>query len=361
MGKDYYATLGVDKRADEKDIKAAYRKLARKYHPDVNPGDAKAEATFKEISQAYEVLGDPEKRKLYDQYGSNWEQAQHFQGAGGEGGFNFNFGGQPGGGGFETIFEQFFGGGGGMAGADYAQRGQPARDIEKAVELTLEEIDSGTQRTLTYQAPDACKTCDGNGWVEARTSQRCEQCNGTGKVRGLLGMAQPCGECGGRGVTGLQSCPTCKGSGTLATTKKVEVKIPAGIMDGKKLRVPGKGVMGSSGRAGDLYVLIRERQHPTFRRSGDALETEVEVPYHLAALGGEVKVPTLRAHVAMKVPEGAQAGQLFRLGGQGIARMNGQRSDLHVKLKIVVPKRLSAEEKRLLEQIRALSKETAKP
>jgi len=360
MAKDYYATLGVARGADAKEIKSAYRKLARKYHPDVNPNDKAAEAKFKEISEAHEVLGDPEKRKLYDQWGSNWEAVQqaggnvNFGGGGGEG-FRYQTGGS--GGGFESIFEQFFsGGGGGFTDVGYepAPTGIPPKDIEKTVELTLEEIDSGTKRSLTYQAMDACKSCDGTGTISLRTSRECPNCGGTGRGKSMFGMASACPVCHGSGRTSLESCPTCKGTGTMPTAKKVEVTIPAGFPEGKKLRVPGRGVLGSGGKAGDLYVSIKELPHPLFRRVGENLEVDLEVPFTLAALGGEVSVPTLRSRVKMKIPEGSQGGQVFRLGGQGITKMSGSRGDLLARLKITVPKRPTAKQRALLEELAAL-------
>ena len=314
MAKDYYSTLGVSKRADEKEIRSAYRKLARKYHPDVNPNDKSAEAKFKEISQAYDVLGNPDKRKLYDQYGEHWEQAGQFQTAGGPAGaeFGFNEGG-GGGGGFESIFEQFFGGGGGFAGEprgginfeDLAAN-RP-RDVEKSIEVPLKEIDTGTKRILTYQTMDVQRTRDG--------------------------------------LT------------TVPTTKKVEVTIPAGIQDGKKLRVPGKGAAGANGKAGDLYVTVRWAKNSEFRPVEDQLEVDVPVPYTVAALGGEIRVPTLRSAVKMKIPGGTQSGQVFRLGGQGISRLNGSRGDLMARIKITVPKKLTDAQQELLEQLRALDEE----
>ncbi|AIE86848.1 DnaJ C-terminal domain-containing protein [Fimbriimonas ginsengisoli] len=311
MAKNYYDVLGVSKGAEEKDIKSAYRKLARKYHPDVNPNDKSAEAKFKEISEAYDVVGDPEKRKLYDQYGSNWEHAQNFGGAPGAGGDFEDAGGFHigGGGGFETIFEQFFGGrrGGGIDFQDL-ESSQP-RDVEKVVEIPLEEIDQGSKRTLTYQTMDAKRTPNGIS--------------------------------------------------TVPTTKKVEVKIPAGISDGKKLRVPGKGAAGANGKAGDLYVVIKWAEHPQFAPKGEQLEVEVPVNYATAALGGEIRVPTLRSSVTMKIPEGTQSGQVFRLGGQGIARLNGGRGDLMAKVKISVPKHPSLKERELLKQIAELDKVSA--
>lgn len=304
MAKDYYDILGVGRKADEKEIKTAYRRLARKYHPDVNPNDKSAEAKFKEVSEAYEVLSDPEKRKMYDQFGANWEQAQNFRGGFQNAGeADFNFGGT--GGDFGTIFEQFFSGFGGGRGTkinmEDLQTAQP-RDVEKIVEITLEEIDKGTRRTLTYQTADAVQTRDG-------------------------------------------------AISTIPSNKKVEVSIPAGITEGKKLRVPGKGASGIRGRAGDLYVTIKWAPHATFKPHGDNLEVEVPVSFTTAALGGEVKVPTLRgSSLSMKIPAGTQSGQTFRLANQGIARMGSSRSDLLVRVKITVPKTLTEEQKKLLKQ-----------
>jgi chaperone protein DnaJ len=352
MATDYYAVLGVKKNADPKEIKSAYRRLARKYHPDVNPNDATAEAKFKEVSEAYEVLSDPEKRRLYDRYGSQWEAAQHFTesaqggvGGGPEGGYEFHFGDF---GGFESIFGDLFSRGGSAKIA-----GIPPQDVEQVVELTLEEIDSGTKRHLTYQTLDACRSCKGTGTIHTKTSQKCRTCGGTG-VRNVLGISQPCPTCRGSGYASVERCPTCHGSGTLPTTKKVEVTIPAGISDGKKLRVPGKGVVGSNGRAGDLYVVIRELPHPRFRRSKDRLEVDVDVPYTVAALGGEVSVKTLRGSVKMRVPPGTQTGQIFRLDKQGIAKLSGGRGDLMARARITVPRNPSEAERRLLQQIREL-------
>jgi len=304
MAKDFYAILGVNRKVDEKELKAAYRKLARKYHPDVNPNDKAAEARFKEISEAYEVLGDPERRKLYDQYGEHWEHAGQFQGGVPGQDFEFHVGGPGGGGGFETIFEQFFGGGGGGRGARIQfqdlESASP-RDVEKSIEISLEEIDTGTKRTLTYQTMDAHRSREGIS--------------------------------------------------TVPNTKKVEVSIPAGIQDGKKLRVPGKGAAGANGKAGDLYVTVKWASHPKFRPIDGSLEVDVDVPFTTAALGGEIRVPTLRSAVKMKIPEGTQGGQVFRLGGQGISRLNGGRGDLMAKIRITVPKHPSDEQRALFRQL----------
>ncbi len=308
MAKDFYGILGVGSRADEKEIKSAYRKLARKYHPDVNPNDKTAEAKFKEMSEAYEVLNDPEKRKMYDQFGSNWDQTQHFGGNPGGQDVEFNFGG--GNGGFESIFEHIFTGFGNRGGGVRFEDLESAspKDVEKAVELPLEEIDSGTKRSLTYQTMDAVRTREGIS--------------------------------------------------TVPNTKKVEVKIPQGIQDGKKLRVPGKGAAGASGKSGDLYVNIRWAVHAMFKPVGDHLEVEVPVPFTTAALGGEIRVPTLRGAVKMKIPEGTQGGQTLRLAGQGIARMNGARGDLMAKIKITVPKKLNDAQRKLMQQLAELEAAT---
>jgi chaperone protein DnaJ len=353
MAADLYTVLGVPKDADPKQIKAAYRRLARKYHPDVNPNDKSAEARFKEVSAAYEVLGDPEKRKLYDRYGHNWEAVSQMGGQPGHG-----FGGSPfGHEGFGSLFEQIFGGmqgGFGGAAAEPRARVQPA-DVEQTVEVTLEEIDKGSQRTLSYQVQDACKSCDAAGHVRTRSQRPCPECGGTGRVRGMFGMAQGCQACQGTGVANLEPCPTCRGAGSIATTKKVEIKIPAGISDGKKLRVPGRGVTGQSGRAGDLYVVVREAPHPRFKRKGEDLETEVTIPYTTAALGGAVEVPTLRGTVEMRVPECTQSGQTFRLAGKGIAKMGGGHGHLLVRVKIGVPRSLTDRERKLLRELQQLA------
>ena len=305
---DYYKILGVPRGADEKEIKSAYRKLARKYHPDVNPGDKSAENRFKEVSEANEVLSDPEKRKFYDQFGDNWEAAQNghfnpgnpFQGNEAGDFQNINFGGM---GGFGTIFEQFFGGGqAGFRGHDF-EAGRP-KDVEREIELSLEDIDKGTTRTLTYQTMDA---------------QR---------LKGEIS--------------------------TIPTTKKVEVKIPPGIGDGKKLRVANKGHAGVNGRAGDLFVTVRWAKHDKIKVVGEHLEIDVPVSFVTAALGGEVKVPTLRNPITVKVPAGIQSGQTLRLAGQGISKLEGGRCDLMARIKITVPKNLTDAQKNLLEQFSKL-------
>lgn len=306
MPRDYYEVLGVQRSADAKEIKAAYRKLARKYHPDVNPNDAAAEAKFKEVSAAYEVLGDEDKKKLYDQFGHNWETmskmgaAEGPFGGGYEGGFE---------GGFESIFENLFGsmrgGRGSRINFEDVATAQP-RDVEQEVWVTLEEVDSGAKRSLTYQTLDAVMTRENS-------------------------------------------------VSTIPNTKKVEITIPAGIPNGKKLRVPERGASGVRGKPGDLFVLVRYKPHALFTPVDDKLETEVPVSYLTATLGGEIKVPTLRGSVTMKIPAGTQSGQVFRLGGQGLQKMGGGgRGDLMARIKITVPKELTRAQRDLLESLQKL-------
>lgn len=313
MAKDFYSLLGVGRGADAAEIKSAYRKLARKLHPDVNPNDPTAEARFKEVSEAHDVLSDPEKRKLYDQFGDKWDQVHAgggpgpYGGPGGYvggdgGGFDFGtmFGG--GGGGFESLFEGFLGGRG--RGGRMDEDPMVPRDFDAVLEVTLEEIDRGGTRTLTYQ------TLDGQN------------------KRGAVA--------------------------TVPTTKRLEVKIPQGIADGKKLRFPGRGASGVAGKGGDLFVQIKWAPHDTFRPKGDAIEIEVPISAATAALGGEVEVPTLRGPIKMKIPAGSQSGRAHRLKGQGIATGAATRGDLMARLKITVPSPLSDEQRSLFERLREL-------
>jgi molecular chaperone DnaJ len=319
--KDFYQVLGVPKNASEKDIKQAYRKLARKLHPDVNPGDKSAEPRFKEINQAYEVLSDPEKRKKYDQFGENWQHAEQFARAGGQQqqtywdfgkkGAQFDSGDMGGAEGFGTIFDSILHDFGGRA----SRRPRRGQDFEQPVEVTLEEAYRGATRMLEMQAEEPCPTCRGKG------------------------------------------CQTCGGAGAVIRPRRLEVKIPPGVKDGSRVRIAGKGSMGHmGGEAGDIYLIVSVEPDSRFQRTEDDLH--VEVPIHLAdaILGGETEVPTLEGkRLALKIPPETQNGKVFRLTGQGMPRLgNNTRGDLYAKVKVVLPTRLSQKEKELFQQLNGL-------
>ncbi len=323
--KNYYDILGVNKGATEKDIKQAYRKLARKYHPDVNPGDKSAEAKFKEVNAAFEVLSDKEKRRKYDKYGDKWQyadqldeaarqQAQYRQYTTGDG-TSFHFGGDIGG--MDSLFDELFGG---MRARGFSRRSQPRRgqDLETNVEVTLEEAFNGSSRTISLQGEKPCPTC-----------------KGTGRIQNL-------------------ACSTCRGAGMVADLKRLEVKIPAGVNTGSRVRISGKGQPGyGNGPSGDLYLNVTVAPHSVFKRQGDDLTTEIPVPLTTAALGGEVQVPTLKGgKLALKIPPETQNGRIFRLGGQGMPHLGkSTRGDLKAKVNIVLPTKLTEKEKELFRQL----------
>ncbi len=331
MAKDFYEVLGVARSATEKEIKAAYRKLARKYHPDVNPGDKAAEARFKEINQAYEVLSDPEKRKKYDRWGDQWELADQFEAAGARPGANpFGRGGAPFGGprdngegdlfgDFGSIFETLFRRErGGPRGAGASRRGQ---DVETPVEISLEEAFHGTTRTLNLQTPEPCRTCGGSG-----------------EIAGAI-------------------CHACEGMGTAIKLRRLEVRIPPGVKTGSRVRVAGEGRPGiGGGPPGDLYLLVTVLPHGRFERRGDDLYGEVEVPVVDAVLGGEVMVQTIDGRVALRIPELTQNGRQFRLAGKGMPVLGqaGRRGDLYVKVRVLLPEHLDPEERKHWEALRQL-------
>lgn len=324
-GKDYYKILGVDRSASEKEIKQAYRRLARKYHPDVNPGDKSAEARFKEMNEAYEVLSDKENRRKYDQYGDQWQYADQFEQARKQQPPGWDFG-QTGGstsfhfgeGDLGSLFEELFGES--RAGA-FHRRTQPRRgqDIEHPVEVTLEEAYNGTTRLLS------------------------------------LGVDEVCSGCGGTGRIQNMPCSACRGSGVISRVKRLEVKIPVGVKNGSRVRIAGKGGEGYGGTRGDLYLVVSVKPHSLFERKGDDLYVEVAVPLTVAVLGGEIQVPTLKGKVALKIPAETQNGRAFRLNGRGMPHLgNSSRGDLLAKVNVVLPEKLSAEEKKLFEQLRKL-------
>jgi molecular chaperone DnaJ len=363
--KDYYKILGVEKTAGEKEIKQAYRKLARKYHPDVNPGDKAAEERFKEVSEAYEVLSDKEKRTKYDQFGEQWQYAQQAGAGGGPGGFTFHTYGTGGQdpnfdlGGFD-FFETLFG--------ERARAGRkstsPARgqDLQYEIEVSLEEAYNGATRTFTITAPEVCSTCHGSGAQPGTEMKQCPVCKGTGRRRSIAGISLPgdsCDRCGGTGQVPEQVCSTCRGSGQVERQKRVEVRIPKGVYEGAKVRVAGQGSPGPNGGSpGDLLLHVRMKPHPLFERKEDDLSVDLPVTFVEAALGAEVQVPTITGKVTATVPAGVQSGQSLRLTGLGMPHLRGGGAgDLYARIKVAVPRNLSEQEQDLIRQLNGIRRE----
>jgi molecular chaperone DnaJ len=373
--KDYYKILGVSKTATDKEIKAAYRKLARQNHPDVNSGDKSAEEKFKDIGEAYDVLSDTDNRSKYDQYGDQWKAFS--QGGGGQpqggsvyGGVGPEFGG---GGGIDDLLSSLFGGAGGPGmgrgttsgfggGFSRADRGGSARgaggDAEYSLEISLEEAFAGASKSFTISLPQTCDRCGGSGAVSTGQNKPCTMCQGSGKVKGGRGFFgnNTCPQCGGTGQA-VEVCPQCHGDGSVTKQKRLsDVKIPAGVADGQRIRLAGQGVNG-----GDLYLKITIRANPQFEREGETLRTDFTVPYTVAALGGEATVETLAGRKVLNVPAGTQSGQAFRLTGQGMPRLKGSGSgDLYARAKITVPKDLSPRERDLLTELAKLRQDAVK-
>ena len=345
---DYYKILGVGKGASDEEIKKAYRKLARQYHPDRNPGDKAAEERFKEVSQAHDVLSDPEKRKQYDRGGSP------FAGFGG-GGFD------PGAfaGGFGDIFSNLFGGGGagaGRRGPTGAQGPPRGRDLETEVSLTFDQATGGAQVPLAVNLSQPCPTCHGTGAKPGTSPKVCPVCQGRGvesQSQGIFSMAQPCSNCGGTGTVIDDPCPTCKGSGATRSIKRLRVNIPAGVRDGSRIRLAGKGEAGPRGsQPGDLFVITRVQESPVFKHSGDNLEVEVPLTIPEALQGAVVEVPTLRGSKRLRVPPGTKHGTVQRLRGEGPPRLGGKgRGDIHYRFVIDVPAALSPEQDEAVDQL----------
>ncbi len=369
-GKDYYEVLGVARTATDKEIKSAYRKLARKSHPDVNPGDKQAEERFKDIQEAYEVLSDPEKRKQYDAFGSNWQFAGNGGGPnagtgyhtgggapGGAGGFDFNFGGAD----LGDLFGNLFRGGAGGGPATGRRASARGEDLQYEIEITLEEAYSGGERRLSITAPDTCPTCHGTGAEPGSRTESCPQCSGSGRGMSWGGFSignDVCDRCHGTGKVPTQACHTCGGSGIVERPRSVTVTIPKGVDEGNRLRVAGQGNPGVNGApAGDLYLLIKLKAHRIFERKGEDLYVDLPVTFAEAALGGEVQVPTMTGKVTMRVPPGVQSGQQLRLTGQGMPRRSGGAGNLYARTKITVPKNLTEEERKLIEQLQELRRE----
>ena len=360
--RDYYEVLGLGKNATDAEIKSAYRKLAKKYHPDLNPGDKTAEEKFKEVNEAHDVLSDPEKRKRYDQFGFAGVDPNY--GAGQSGGAS-GFGGFGGAGGVDLgdIFGDIFGGGfggfGGFGGSARANPNAPRKghDIQASVILTFEEAAHGCSKKITLNRQQTCPDCHGTRCEAGSSPETCTQCGGRGYVVtqqrtpfGVMQSQQPCPHCGGRGTIIKNPCKTCHGTGKTAARKTLEVKIPAGIDDDQNMALRGQGDAGSNGGpAGDVIVHVTVKRDAVFERDGYDVYVRVPITYSQAVLGAEIEVPTVDGKVAQKIPEGTQSGTKFRLRGQGIQYLNGRgRGDQYVIVEVEIPKKLNRTQREAL-------------
>jgi molecular chaperone DnaJ len=343
---DYYKALGVGKGATQDEIKKAYRKLARQYHPDRNEGNKDAEERFKAVQEAYDVLGDPEKRKQYDRGTGPF--------APGGGGFD------PGSftGGFGDILSDLFGraGGGGGFGGRTRPQGQPGRDLETEVRITFEQSIEGAQVPLAVPTSAPCSTCHGTGARPGTSPSVCPQCQGRGveaSSQGLFSISQPCSRCGGSGTVIEEPCPTCHGTGARRTVKKYRVTIPAGVRDGSRIRLAGKGEPGrGGGPPGDLYVVTRVSESPVFKRKGENVEVEVPITIPEAIRGATIEVPTLHGSKRLRVPASTKHGTVQRLRGEGPPKLNGKgNGDIHYRFVIDVPASLNKEQKAAVEEL----------
>jgi len=351
--RDYYEVLGVQKSATADEIKKAYRQLAKKLHPDVNPGDKDAEAKFKEVNEAYETLSDQQKRARYDQFGHEDPAA-----GGGYGGYGSGFGGFGGfGGGFGDIFSEFFGGG---AGGGAAQRGPvQGDDLRYDLTLTFEEAAKGCTREINIMRDETCTACKGSGAKAGTTPTTCPTCKGTGQVTvtqntmlGPMRVSHVCSTCRGEGKIIKDPCPRCSGRGKVRTSKRITLKVPAGIDNGQIITMRGQGESGErGGPAGDLQIFVTVKPHKYFTRRDFDLHCEVPVSFTQATLGSEIDVPTLDAPIKYTVPEGTQPGTVFRIKGAGIQNLHGAgKGDLYMTVKVEVPRKLTDKQKDLLRQ-----------
>lgn len=357
--RDYYEVLGVDKSASDADIKKAFRKLAKQYHPDVNPGDKVSEAKFKEVNEAYEILSNPDKRAKYDQFGHAGTDPNGF-GGGGFGGFgDFDMGG------FGDIFESFFGGSGfGRSGGKNRRGPQKGADLKYAFEIAFEEAAFGMEKEITINRMENCTTCGGTGSKPGKEASTCKHCNGTGQVQykqntpfGQFVNVKACDVCRGEGKIIVDPCNACAGKGKVRKSAKIKVNVPAGIDDGQIISLRGEGEPGvKGGPSGDLYITIKVRNHPIFQRQGNDVICEIPITFVQAALGSELEVPTLDGKVKYSIPEGTQTASVFRLRGKGIPFLRGNgRGDQYVKVNVEVPKRLNDRQKAILKEFSDLS------
>ena len=351
--RDYYEVLGVAKDADEATIKKAYRQLAKKYHPDVNPGDKDAEEKFKEVNEAYQTLSDPQKRASYDQFGPDGPQAG-FGGGGGFGGFSGFEGG--GFGGFEDIFSSFFGGG---MGGQQRNGPIPGDDLRYDLTISFEEAAMGCEKEINLVRDEECPTCNGTGAKPGTKVDTCPNCHGTGQERvitntpiGRIQNVRTCSRCHGVGKIITEPCVKCHGRGKVRVSKRRTIKVPAGIDNGQVLTIRGQGGLGErGGPAGDLLIVITVRPHRLFKRRDDNLYIEMPLTFTQAALGAELDIPTLEKPVKYRFPEGTQPGQVFTLRGQGITHLRGGgKGDLYVTAVVDIPKKLTEKQKELLRQ-----------
>ncbi len=342
--RDYYEVLGVAKTASDDEIKKAYRKLAMKYHPDRNPDNPETEDKFKEAAEAYEILSDSEKRSMYDRMGHNAFE-----------------GGRSGGGGFsaEDIFSQFgdiFGGSfGGSRGRGQQRAARRGSDLRYVMDLTLEEAVHGVKKNITFTAPASCDACDGKGSKNPQDVQTCPTCHGAGQVRmqqGFFSVQQTCSTCRGQGQIIKNPCGKCHGSGVMDRQQTLEVTIPAGVDNGDRVRLTGKGQAIRDGEAGDLYVEVVVREHEIFQRDGADLYMDVPVSIADAALGKEIQIPTLDGRVSLKIPEGTQTGKMFRLRGKGVKPVRtSMQGDLLCRIVVETPVHLTARQRELLKEL----------
>jgi molecular chaperone DnaJ len=353
--RDYYEVLGVPRGASADDLKKAYRRLALEHHPDRNPDDPEAEELFKEASEAYAVLSDPDKRSQYDRFG---HQGVGMGGPGGFPGMDFQ--------GFADVFGDLFGDLFGGARGGRRGRGQRGADLRYNLELDLGDLLLGKEEQLEVPRMLRCETCSGSGARQGTSPERCPRCQGSGQAifqQGLFRISRPCDQCGASGWIVRDPCPTCRGRGRTEGRKTLNVRVPAGVEDGMRLRVAGEGEAGiAGGPPGDLYVVIHVRPHPLFTREGADLACEVPISFVQAALGTEIEVPTLEGRVSLRVPEGTQNGKVMRLRGKGLPELRGgERGDQYVRIFVEVPTQLSDEQRALLERFAELSGEEVSP
>ena len=353
--RDYYEVLGVSKGASEDEIKKAYKKLARKYHPDMNPGDKEAEEKFKEVNEANEVLSDPEKKARYDQFGFAGVDPS-YGGGGGAGGYGaggFDFGD------LGDIFGSFFGGGFGGAQRRNPNAPQRGESIRASVAISFTEAAFGCEKEISVDRSEQCPTCKGNGCAAGTTPEVCPTCRGTGTVQvrrqtpmGVFASSAPCTKCGGTGRIIHQPCPDCRGQGAVRKRRSIKVTIPAGIDDGQTISLRGQGHTGKNGGPnGDLLITVMVQPHEIFRREGTSVFCEAPITYAQAVLGGTLEIPTIDGKVKYDIPEGTQTGSVFRLRGKGIPVLNGRgRGDQYVTVTIETPKNLNKEQREALKK-----------